>query len=607
MELFVEAKDFRLQRLQVAAQYAKVVLKVQQVPATHEVTKEASPQRLPVLRTGVAGRSLSGTNAILRHLAALRADAGRGGFTAFEESSVDQWLDWAAEELDPVVALITGHASPAMQSALKAGAGVDKKDVAAGAAYARGRLPQLLHVLERHLAARTFLASERLTVADVATSVTLAGVWDDAEALGDAKAGLPHVSRWYATCRFQRECVAVLGEPSLAGAASAAGAAASAAPASAVRSAPLASPAASGHAAFTSGAPTGAAAVAVVAADGGVSAVVPSALTAFPTALPDQRFRRFRQRVADVFLGGEALIGQSVTVCGWARTVREAGAGSLAFIALNDGSTFESLQVVADKGKTEGFAAIAGCGGTHASFRIQGTVVKSPAKGQAIELVASSVAVLGGVADPATYPLSKKKHTPEYLRDILHLRPRTNLIGAVARIRNACAYATHRFFQDRGFLYVHTPIITGADCEGAGEMFQVTTVLPADPTLEVPRVKAAAAADAAAGAGAAAGKGAGKASGATSGAAAAPAAPVAVAGKGSLPPIDYSRDFFGKPTMLTVSGQLQVRACTGGRLCAMQAAWRCICCKSGAAVSARFPCFEGVSPLSSLLCACVAE
>ncbi|RYG39867.1 hypothetical protein EON68_04935, partial [archaeon] len=195
---------------------------------------------------------------------------------------------------------------------------------------------------------------------------------------------------------------------------------------------------------------------------------------------------------------------------------REAAAGALAFVALSDGSTFESLQVVAEKSKTAGFEVIATSGGTHASFRATGQLVASPAAGQAVELHATRIELLGAVKENASYPLSKKRHTVEYLRDIQHLRPRTNLMGAVSRIRNACAYATHKFFQDRGFAYVHTPIITGSDCEGAGEMFQVTTLMPEEARKDVPRTKEGA--------------------------------------------VDYKKDFFGKPSYLTVSGQLQVEA-----------------------------------------------
>lgn len=588
LELFVEAKDSRLQRLQVAAAYAGVTLSVKQISATAAepaLLADAPPYRLPILKTA-AGGSLSGTSAILRHLAGLRCDVAAAGFSAFDESAVDQWLEWTSAELEPVTTLLAGQTSALLQASLKASTdgAADKAEVEkAASAVAAKNLPALVSRLEGALASKTFLVGERISLADLSTASVLISALSSGSSASAVSAAVsseaaPAVARWLHTCRHQPCFVAVFGEP-------AAAAASAAAPAAA---------AAGAGAAASSGHKTGAAAVATVAADGSVSSLVPSALTAFDTQLPAPSYRRFRQRVADLLLGGEALVGSSITVCGWARTVREAGAGSIFFLAMNDGSCFDSLQCVAEKGKTEGFEAIAKAGGTHASFRVTGLVVKSPAKGQSIELQATAVSVLGGIADPSSYPLSKKKHSPEFLRDLLHLRPRTNLIGAVARIRNACSFAVHKFFQERGFLYVHTPILTSADCEGAGEMFAVTTLMPSDPTGDLPRVKPAkpssrdkkkaekekkAAKAAAAGegekkeaeGGAAAGAGAEATApgaeapaatpsanaGATAAAAATEATPAAPAAPAPMP-IDYSKDFFGKPVSLTVSGQLQV-------------------------------------------------
>jgi len=199
--------------------------------------------------------------------------------------------------------------------------------------------------------------------------------------------------------------------------------------------------------------------------------------------------------------GGRSLIGSKIAVCGWVRTIR--AQKGLAFIKVNDGSSFGEIQAVVTA-ECPGFEAVC-AQGTGASVRIEGLVVESPGKGEEVEISCTladhKVEVLGTV-DSKVYPLAKKSHTVEYLRSIAHLRPRSNLIGAVARVRNALAMSTHRFFQDRGFLHVHTPIITTADCEGAGEMFRISR---------------------------------------TDGQAAAG---------------DASGDFFGKPAYLTVSGQL---------------------------------------------------
>lgn len=161
-----------------------------------------------------------------------------------------------------------------------------------------------------------------------------------------------------------------------------------------------------------------------------------------------------------------------ITVSGWAKTVRQ-GNKDFTFVELTDGSSMKGVQVVIFK-EIEGFEEITKCNvGT--SFQFKGTLIKSPAKGQAFELQLSQpdkhTAKIFGHCDAGVYPLSGKRHSVEYLREIAHLRPRTNLFGAVTRVRNNLAHATHLFFQNRGFLYIHTPIITASDCEGAGEMF----------------------------------------------------------------------------------------------------------------------------------------
>ena len=211
----------------------------------------------------------------------------------------------------------------------------------------------------------------------------------------------------------------------------------------------------------------------------------------------------------------ERSIGRAVRVRGWVRTRRDSKAG-LSFIELNDGSSQGNLQVIAEASlpnyESEVERLSAGC-----SIEVDGTLRASPGKGQATELLASRVAVIGW-CDPESYPLQKKHHSFEFLRTIAHLRPRTNTFGAIARVRNCVCRSIHRFFQEEGFLYVHTPVITTSDCEGAGAMFQVTTLKIDDP----PRRE----------------------------------------GK-----VDYELDFFGRPAFLTVSGQLEAEtyACALGK------------------------------------------
>ena len=210
------------------------------------------------------------------------------------------------------------------------------------------------------------------------------------------------------------------------------------------------------------------------------------------------------QEVASFYKDLGAYAGQTVTVCGWARSIRDSKA--LGFIDLNDGSCFKGVQVVFEAEKLENFKEIA-AQNVGAALVVTGTLLATPEAKQPFEIHATQIQVAG--ASSPEYPLQKKRHTVEYLRTIAHLRPRTNLYSAAFRIRSAAAFGIHKFFQENGFVYAHTPIVTGSDCEGAGEMFQVTTL-----DLEnLPRTEEGA--------------------------------------------IDYKKDFFEKPTSLTVSGQLE--------------------------------------------------
>jgi asparaginyl-tRNA synthetase len=210
-------------------------------------------------------------------------------------------------------------------------------------------------------------------------------------------------------------------------------------------------------------------------------------------------------RVVELFAQSEANLGKTVQVQGWVRTRRDSKAG-ISFIELNDGSCLKSIQIIADHNHAE-YREILSDITTGTSLFVEGEVIASPGKGQPIEIHAGQIKLFGR-SDPLTYPLQKKRHSLEFLRQIAHLRPRSNTIGAVTRIRNRLSYAIHQFFQDRGFTYIHTPIITSSDCEGAGEVFRVTTLGPESLLSEQ---------------------------------------------SGSV----FENDFFGRPTFLTVSGQLQ--------------------------------------------------
>ena len=277
--------------------------------------------------------------------------------------------------------------------------------------------------------------------------------------------------------------------------------------------------------------------------------------------------------------GGKSRVGEELELRGWARSVRTQK--GMAFIDLNDGSAISGMQAVVNEGSAAWEVANSGSVSTGAALRVKGKLVASPGGKQAAELAVDELEVIGA-ADSETYPLQKKRHTLEYLRSIAHLRPRTNTIGAVARVRNQLAYATHKFFQEHGFLYANTPIVTASDCEGAGEQFQVTTLLNGFATAAAATPEAIAAAEAAAkeqGEVVKAVKEAKKAGDASKedvddavakllSLKSEAEALAGAAGGASLPKkddgsIDYSQDFFGKPSYLTVSGQLngEIMAC----------------------------------------------
>ncbi|PKI16204.1 asparagine--tRNA ligase [Colwellia sp. 12G3] len=211
--------------------------------------------------------------------------------------------------------------------------------------------------------------------------------------------------------------------------------------------------------------------------------------------------------ITDV-LAGNFPVNESITIHGWIRTRRDSKAG-ISFLALHDGSCFDAIQAIVpnelDNYQSDVLKLTTGC-----SVKVTGILVESPGKGQAFEIQATEVEVLGFVEDPDTYPMAAKRHSIEFLREQAHLRPRTNMGGAVTRVRNCLAQAVHRFLHSKGYFWISTPLITGSDCEGAGEMFRVSTL----DMENLPRNDE---------------------------------------GK-----VDYNKDFFGKETFLTVSGQLNV-------------------------------------------------
>lgn len=319
-----------------------------------------------------------------------------------------------------------------------------------------------LTVLEEHLSTRTYVVGEKISIADL----SLFAVYRTVLELGAVEASLlPSLFRWYMTIQSLPKVKAVVGE--------------------------------------TSPIPEN-----VTLVRPGVSSV--------------GKWDRRRIRVKELLKEGESAIGKEVVLKGWIRTSRSADKGALLFVELTDGSTVRGMQLLLNAASTVGTKAVAECGGAGASLAIKGVVVASPAKGQTIEVHVIEATVLGAVyggdkgeIGGKNYPMAKKMHGLEFLREKAHLRPRSKVFSSAMRVRHAMAFASHQFFNERGFVYVHTPLITAADCEGAGEQFAVSTLMPEH----------------------------GKPS------------DIPVDKKGN---IDYSKDFFGKRACLTVSGQLNV-------------------------------------------------
>ena len=383
------------------------------------ITKELSPTGNGIYLTLASGQIIGQSTTILRTIASLAPHCNLyGPGDLHSTATIDQWLDTAVSIL--VVPLVALQSTPTL---------LPKVTTDLTAAYA---------TLDKTLLTSTYIACDYVTIADVLLAKIL-----DVAATTVPTTAFPNLTRYHNTLRASDSSP-------------------SAPSAAAAPSSPTASTTQSPHSGL--------------------------AFSGIPPAVMTSLFKRDRIRIKEAFL---LPADTPVTVSGWARTVRSADAGKLLFIELNDGSCSASIQCVIEKG-VDGFdkALPKSSGGTGASFTVKGKLIQSQGKGQGLEVAATSVsllgAVLGGdatgtVPGGALYPLAKKGHSLEHLRENAHLRARTKLHAAAMRIRHAMAFATHKFFNDQGFLYIHTPIVTCADCEGAGEQFAVTTLMGTDP------------------------------------------------------------------------------------------------------------------------------
>ncbi|GKY92707.1 hypothetical protein MPSEU_000240900 [Mayamaea pseudoterrestris] len=427
---------------------------------------------------------LTTSRSSLLYIASLAPLTGLGGATAADQAMVDAWLSYGWSSIDVSLA---ASGTPDLAS---------------------------LQILDQHLLHSTYLVGDAITVADIGLVASLY--------LHELPSDFESLNRWVKTIVHQEFFQSSLQQ-------------------------------------LQQG--TTVAAASRTSATAHISTVTDAvAMNGAPTAVVSNLYRRHRIRIKEILqaaTGGDGTTRyetQLVTVAGWARTIRKASS-KLVFVELNDGSTNTCLQCVLDFEKTEGFEDCKNSGGTGASFQFVGTIVPSKGGEQAVDLQVSKATLLGAVyggdvhgttVGGMLYPMAKKEHTLEHLREQAHLRPRASIHAAAMRIRHAMAFATHNFFHNHGFLYIHTPILTGADCEGAGEQFGVTTLMGTDhlkPGVTLPIVeekeiskselkrleKQRAKAD--------------------------PTKPLEEHVPGA---IDYSKDFFGQRVNLTVSGQLNV-------------------------------------------------
>jgi len=442
----------------------KIRLAVSLLDLTTDFTIEAHEDLLKldttaksILFVTESGEYISQHVSILRYIAQSTEDKSLLGIAEIDKAMVDQWLEFSWHELEIAVNLLLGLRDATQPIVVEAHERpfLEKK--------AKVDIMNNLSVLEDHLSTRTYIVGEKITLADISIFTAYRTIVQ----LGAVDPSLlPALFRWYMTIANHPKIKAVVVEDD------------------------------------------------VIKADTPI--VQPTAEKS------SSKWDRHRIRVKELLQQGESLIGSEVILKGWIRTTRTAEKGAVLFVELTDGSTVRGIQLVMHAGTTIGIKETSECGGVGASLSIKGLIIASPAKGQSIEVQVIESKVLGAVyggpngeVGGKNYPMSKKMHGLEFLREQAHLRPRSKVFSSALRVRHAMAFATHKFFNERGFVYVHTPLITGADCEGAGEQFAVSTLLPEHGKLsDIPVDK-----------------------------------------KGL---IDYSNDFFGRRCCLTVSGQLNL-------------------------------------------------
>ena len=478
MDLIVADDDYCLKKLLIAAACAHVTLEVKLNASSEELEQLEPKAKAAVLITNSGNIGLH--TSILRYLGGLSPASPLYGASAVETGQIDTYLELSWAELEvPLQTILACNSSdpsnPTFPLSLDVKDGLIEK--------CQKDIDAVLKVLDSHLSDKTFLVGERLSIADI----NLYAVIDALIAHCQTKIqSYPALFRYYLTIGSIPKVASVLPLP-----------------------APIK--------ALTQEAPSSSSAAPPS------PSIKPANGSSTASVVVSGKWDRHRVRIKELLANEAQYVNKTVTVKGWIRTTRAAEKGRILFVELSDGSTVKSLQLLLTQDVTVGRGDVDVCGGVGASLSVTGLVIQSPKEGQSVELHATQVQVLGkvyggdaaGEVGAKNYPMSKKGHSLEFLREQAHLRPRSKVFSCAMRMRNAMAFATHKFFNERGFVYTHTPIITGADCEGAGEQFAVTSLLSEG-----------------------------------------------IAAK-SLPldkngGIDYSKDYFGRRCCLTVSGQLNV-------------------------------------------------
>ena len=477
--------DFQVRKILVTAKFANIEVHRVDYDVLDDSMKKLCDdgQKLPALLLNET-IAITQANAILRFIARKNPTATLYGETPEQSAQVDQWIDYILNELEVCASVLT---YPLLGVKLPVAPSQESTTVATD------NLMTVLKKMDGHLLDHMYLVFDKISVADVAAATACINVFK-LILTEKHRSDLKNVTRWFYTCVNQPQFKDIVGVVSE-----------NAVPTSS-------SPAVSS---------VGETKVSQGNRGAGPASTSPAVVgVEYNTTLENGGlWRRNRTRIREIITRedkGVGLVGTTVEVAGWVKSLQK----NMRFLQLGDGSCANTLQVVMNTGEYDGEEAMKTCGGQDACIRVIGQLVEGKRKENPVEIQASKIIIHGKNLNNTKYPIAKSRQGIQFetLRNHMHLRVRTTIMACVMRLRNACAFATHRFFQQRGFNYVHTPIITASDCEGAGEMFQVTTLLDDETNAKWEKLRK----------------------------------------NSKLDKRVYKNDFFKKPAFMTVSGQLNV-------------------------------------------------